>query len=269
MKVLKKEELIKQIDKNLTINEIAIKLGFHYSTVSRVAKKYGLKFKKDNRGGLNKIVTHNPFKNLSDPETNYWLGYLAADGWLSTHKWIISFSQYNKDYKQVELYRDFIDVNLSLHQIKGRNGQSVNFGNKLIYNFLLTLGFSPNKAKTFKYRRKLNGDFLRGYFDGDGSVSMGRPKITTSSKLFRDQIIQFFIKNNIDYSFHTKGPKKDCYDIYILLKGRQLFYDLMYKNKGPYLKRKHDALLTILMPNKNRGIKRENPEEDNPNRRLY
>lgn len=269
MRVLKKEDLVKAINNNLAINETAVKLGFHRTTVSKVAKKYGFKFKKDNRGGLNKIVTHNPFKDLNNPETNYWLGYLAADGWLSTNKWTISFLQYSEDYEQVVLYRDFIDTNLSLHQIKGCNGQSVNFGNKSTYNFLIALGFSPRKAKTFEYKGNLNGDFLRGYFDGDGSVSMRRPKITTSSELFRDQIIQIFNTYNIDYSFHRKGLKKDCYDIFILLKGRQSFYDLIYENEGPYLKRKHDALLAILMPNKNRGIKRENPEEGNPNRRVH
>lgn len=56
----------------------------------------------------------------------------------------------------------------------------------------------------------------------------------------------YFNDNDIECNYHIKGPKKDCYDIYILLKGRSNFYNLMYKNTGSYLKRKHDSLLALL-----------------------
>lgn len=246
IKRIKKEDLVIEINNNLSRLEIANKLGFNVSTITLAVKRFNLKIKKDNRGGLNKIVTNNPFEDLKDPETNYWLGYLAADGNLSSLKWVISLSQYNKDYHHVELFRDFVNKNLKLNQLKSGKGQSVNFGSKEVYKYLVDLGFSPRKALTFKYKGVITSDFVRGFFDGDGSCSQRRPKITTGSELFRDQIINYFNDKNIKCNYHIKGSNENCYDIYILKEGRKPFYELMYCNKGPFLQRKHDSLLATL-----------------------
>lgn len=206
------------------------------------------KTNKDPRGGQNRIVNHNPFECMSD-EAQYWIGFLAADGNLSTKKYSISMQL--KDIEHILKYRNFINPILKYHDKVNPAGslmRTVLFGNYEVYNYLISIGFTPAKSKTFSFKIPLTGNILRGVFDGDGSASQNRPKITTASILFRDQLTNYFDKLGIKYTVTVKHKVKDpyIYDVWVLYDSRQQFFDLLYTKDCVKLERKYEQLRAAL-----------------------
>ena len=62
-----------------------------------------------------RIVKHNPFKNVNSPDVQYWLGWLATDGYVSHSENRVTLSLSIKDIDVIEKFRDFISPNLTIH----------------------------------------------------------------------------------------------------------------------------------------------------------
>lgn len=196
---------------------------------------------KDNRGGRNRIVNSNPFLPLTE-ESEYWIGFLLADGCVSTKKYSISLKI--KDIEHVLKYRDFINSSLKPNYSINKAGNKVcniTFGNFETHQWLTSIGITPAKSKTVKLEMPITGNILRGIFDGDGSVSQRRPKITTGSLYFKIQLEEFYTNLGIKYTITVKHKIKasHIWDIWVLQESKQQLYDLMYKNASIYLERKY------------------------------
>lgn len=104
----------------------------------------------------------------------YAIGLIASDGSLSKDRRHISFT--SKDKEQVDNFNKALDVEFHIGK-KGSGYQKekryfvIQIGDVIFYDFLKTIGFTPNKSKTIgeiKIPKKYFFDFLRGSFDGDG-----------------------------------------------------------------------------------------------------
>lgn len=219
---------------------------------------------KDNRGGKNKLVTRNPFIQLTE-ETDYWIGYIAADGFVSSKKYLIGVK--SKDISHIAKYRDYIGEGVKLRtEINKANSLIgiVNFGNFEAYYYLLSLGITPKKSKTFKYNLPINGNILRGHFDGDGSISQNRPKITTGSEAFKEQLCSYY--NNLGIKYSVSRKSETTWDIYVLKDSRKKLYDLMYSNASIFLDRKRAKFAAIVgdnymkTPNIGETLEADNPD---------
>ncbi len=104
----------------------------------------------------------------------YCVGLVASDGCLSSDKRHIDLT--SKDIQLLETYRSIISTSAKIGSKKNGAGQlsyRVQVSDVSFYDFLLAVGLTPNKSKTLGplivadifYR-----DFLRGYFDGDGTI---------------------------------------------------------------------------------------------------
>ena len=114
------------------------------------------------------------FKNQT-PEMAYVLGFIYSDGNLSNQLDFFSISQ-----KEPEILCKIKELMRSEHQIVRKTDQEIyvlTIGNKVMINDLLSLGLTPNKSLDVKFpvlRENLYGHFIRGYFDGDGSIFSDR-----------------------------------------------------------------------------------------------
>jgi intein-encoded DNA endonuclease-like protein len=111
----------------------------------------------------------------------YVLGFFAADGNLTEGKrgnYYIEFTSCDKIIlEKIKLLLD------STHKITGRKRKRewrvayrLQIGNKNMFSDLTKLGITTKKSKALKLPSvppKYFRDFLRGYFDGDGSVTFG------------------------------------------------------------------------------------------------
>lgn len=212
------------------------------------------------------------FKNIETEIQAYLLGFYAADGSINEKRKTLRIHLKSDDAEIVYLYKDFIcpDARTFIvqpHKTTGRGGRIVqahqSFGidinNVEICNSLVDLGFGYAKSYSDLHlpniKHSLLRHFIRGYFDGDGSVSGFVPKeknrkprfrkqfeIVAKSKSILEDIKQFFekytIKINLNYC------KRD--DMYKLSTSSMVefnkIYDLLYSNSNYYLSRKFNKM---------------------------
>lgn len=112
----------------------------------------------------------------------YVLGFFAADGCMMKNKRGACFIEFQiTDEDLLEGIRDVIGSDNKISSRKRAENfkriYRLQIGSRQIYEDLLALGFTPHKSKTLKFPlvpEEYAGNFIRGYFDGDGNVSFAR-----------------------------------------------------------------------------------------------
>ena len=109
----------------------------------------------------------------------YVLGFFAADGnMIKTRRGTHFLSFHSKDRDIMYAIRRSLD---SDHMVSKRTSDTgsvyrLQIGSKKMFADLLRLGFVPGKTNRLScpdIPKKFLGDFVRGYFDGDGNVWVG------------------------------------------------------------------------------------------------
>ena len=105
----------------------------------------------------------------------YAIGLLVSDGNLSPDGRHITFV--SKDNEQINNFLIALDISVPISYSQSGYTDSksprVQFGDVLFYDFLLSIGLMPNKSKVIgevSIPQKYFWHFLRGMFDGDGSI---------------------------------------------------------------------------------------------------
>lgn len=174
-----------QIKKEYLEGNSALSLSKKYKVTSKRVNRY-LRSLNIHRGlGGNRKYKYNTtfFKEIKTEESAYFLGLLYADGWLQSNSYFIGLSLKQEDKLILEKLNKMIG---STRNLTFRNYNSINFkhsnqfelriNSKVIYTQLLQHGLYPNKSCTLQFPttvpRNLMSHFIRGYFDGDGSIGV-------------------------------------------------------------------------------------------------
>lgn len=216
-------------------------------------------------------VRQNFFEKIETEVQAYLLGFYAADGNINEKRKTFRIHLQQSDSELVYLYKGLISPDARLFTmkervVKARNGQlvtahesiGVDINSSKICNDLVNLGFGYNKTyidlKLPKIDDKLIRHFIRGYFDGDGTISYyyyckpdskwkknerirGYASICSKTKTMIEEIANFLKKNNIKSS--TCFAKRDKMWILTIPKSQlKKLYDLFYKDSYFYLSRK-------------------------------
>jgi LAGLIDADG-like domain len=144
------------------------------------------------------------FKSIDTEQKAYWLGFLYADGYNGESRSMITLGLAEQDKNHLEGFKKFIGSNAPIKVRPPRrpheqNMHVFNVCSKKMCNDLSRWGCM--QAKTFKMTfpkfldKSLLKDFIRGYFDGDGSVGTGKCEYGNSN---------FTIVSNIDFLIGAK-----------------------------------------------------------------
>lgn len=190
-------------------------------------------------------------------EMAYLLGYIYADGSMDRKKYRIRISSVDKD--QLETVRSLIDSNKPISSASNKNGSWYNFNiqNKEIYADLRKLGIFPNKSLTMRLPnipKAYKIDFIRGYFDGDGSIQRVKRKrptpgmevdFATGSKDFAEKFT-IMLNDVIDDKFYFKKKRVNYYNIRCSTSGAESFYNKVYYKNCIHMKRKKEKFENII-----------------------
>jgi len=136
------------------------------------------------------IYNENAFKTTDDPETAYWLGFMFADGCIfnQKNKWsaylsitdldvMIQFKKYLETDQKIKIIDNGISK-VTKRELK--KTYKLNICDQKICNNLINLGMYQNKTYTLTFPKHINNinHFIRGYFDGDGCISLNVGKNT-------------------------------------------------------------------------------------------
>lgn len=197
---------------------------------------------------------HHFFKKWSE-EMAYILGFITADGHIrkNNYSYKLSFSIHEKDKDILEKINGILAPNNKLSYNKKEKMFYLSFASPHIYNDLLKLGITP--LKTFKVTppkipKKYIRHYLRGYFDGDGCIYIGKrsdmikqfPGVRIIGNLEMTEYIRKTfggitnskLKVHITYSEY----KKPMGNLYYTSKNAIKILDFLYKNSNIHLDRK-------------------------------
>jgi len=102
----------------------------------------------------------------------YAIGLLATDGCIARYTTLVDLT--SKDREQLDNFNYCVGLKLKIGNKTsgyGKTGLRVQIKNRIFYDFLVSIGFTPAKSKTIgkiKVPDQYFFDFLRGCFDGDG-----------------------------------------------------------------------------------------------------
>lgn len=202
-----KDELLYDlyVNKKWSIRKINREYGGNRDSMSRRLKEMGVGIKGNHPGQERRYINDvdELFFQKETPEKYYVLGFFFADG-----SFIHNGIKFDQTIADKEVLIKIKEVMKSEAEIKTYEGREVTIDGKTYKSKpmtrivmsrvsfkeeLLQMGFKENKTyeeSKLKIPQKFYGDFLRGFFDGDGTVAI-EP----------DTVVDFTIKNKGNAEF--------------------------------------------------------------------
>lgn len=250
------DDLIKKNYRTCSRDYLLDKINRSWNAIQLRAKKHNLYREK----GAN--YANIDFFDSWSADMAYILGFIYADGCIidrsnSTGDKVLSIAVSKIDYEHLVNIKNRISPNKRIYQyIKNLNGVDryicyLRIGSAYLCNRLLELGVEHRKTKILKFpniSREYINHFVRGYFDGDGSVGFYgkyrdcRISFASSSLDFLNSLNYKISKNcnvgtkNINYSSSTNYLSYHCNEAKCVSKW-------MYYNSSLHLERKYKKFL--------------------------
>lgn len=229
------------------VKEIANELGIYYTTVSYILKSFNIKLPKAQ-------FDEHVFDNIDTEEKAYWLGFIYADGCISDNG---SLEIGIIDREHLEKFKMFIKSKNPIRIKHYKEYISYNIMNKSkhLRDILISYGCTPRKSLTLKFpnmnifqNSSLVIPFIRGIFDGDGSVGISKQKnynrpYPRVSLLGTQDIVTKCLKyTGIEHSV-AKYKDNNYYETNFTHSKALKFLDTIYNNAHIYLDRKYNKYL--------------------------
>lgn len=247
-----KETKICEMYKNgKKVKEIIEECRCSTNTIQKVIKKYNIP--KRQVKNIDKDLSK--FYLIDNEVTQYWLGYICADGTIQydTNKGVYSVSLYSKEIEVIDKYRNYFGKDI-VKVNKSSNGIYKAYVNskKLCEFFIQKLNITPNKSLNLNPNIKYTNHFIRGYFDGDGCIMNSKPNriryevnITSGDYNFLSKIKNILDQEDI-YSILYKHTDCNAYKIRIDRKiDSEKLYKFLYKGATVFLSRKLNNFVAL------------------------
>jgi len=193
------------------------------------------------------------FNIIDTEEKAYFLGLLASDGSISKDRNRIVLSLHKQDKQILDIFSGIIGTTVKYMKTKP-NMCTVTFTSKQIKKDLLKYKITPNKINTIQLpniNSLLLKHFIRGYFDGDGSINQYNVYVCSKSKNIITDIKDHLNSQIEDLlsDIYLQAKTGVYYLRFLGFKERRKVLSYLYENANIYLERKYKkALETHLAP---------------------
>lgn len=255
-----KEEIIKlYFEDKLSCEKIALKINASLCGVYDALRRWGMKTRGLSESHREYEIDEDFFQIINTEEKAYWLGFIYADGYITMpHSFGIALAK--RDIEHIKKLLKSLRTNHPLHNYQTNNEYGKNqytrflVKSKKVFNQLQSKGVKLRKSLILEYPdeailpKYLYSDFIRGYFDGDGSLVLSTNSINfkiCGTKEFLTKLVDIFNEvSEYDFKyklFKRKDDNKNNY--YISYGGKYKTYSIMnylYENSTIYLDRKRE-----------------------------
>jgi hypothetical protein len=201
----------------------------------------------------------NYFKQIDTEEKAYWLGFIAADGYLNKRGNTLGICLDVSDFTHLEKFKKSINYTGEVFTRKSQFSKEYKFTEKAVIEIysrelskdinMYGLDYQKSKSLSVIYNipEELMHHFIRGHFDGDGcfffskgkkETHTGSPGITiVGTKSFLEFISKFIpdVPKSLRHDKRTEGS----YILYLRsVKRYKNFTDYIYKDATIFLDRK-------------------------------
>lgn len=252
-------EQLKKYDNSPTI--LARELNMSLTSVNRYAIEFGLRKPKKSIASVNPVNAEY-FDEVDNFKKAYWLGFIMADGYTyktpNREKYELAIKIKSTDIDHLKEFAK--DIEFPEEKIvigSGKRNGNINYYCQLrTYNtHLVTTIMKKHKIvqnKTYvqclpdSIPEKYISDFIRGYWDGNGSLRKDSWSACTMSYQLIESFAKYFDENNIEYTLRKELCKSGNYLhlIRIRSKSHDTFVKLIYPPEKYALKRKYDLIYT-------------------------
>lgn len=219
--------MIEDYKQGMSLNGITRKYGISQYKFKKILQRYGVhirsRFEQNKFSPQNQRLYQINDNYFSKQSANmaYLLGFIAADGCVYSKNNTIKIGLSSVDKDFLEQIKNELKATYPIGEYETKDGFLVSefkFTSFQIKQDLANYGIVPNKTYNFSFPKNLKEefylDFIRGYFDGDGSVGKSgqglRWQLCSYTKPILETIIDILDKKGI--------PKVNIY------KNRNLFY---------------------------------------------
>jgi len=259
-------------NKNLSRQEICDKYQINHETFSKYLKDY-LKIPFEKR--LKPAKCSNIFDNIDTEEKAYWLGFLYADGAISSSPLKEGKKNYNvelslkiNDKEHLKKFYTFSKATTKFIEDSYRCRVTLN--DKHLWEKLVEYGCIYNKSLTLQFpnenifkNKSLIRHFIRGYFDGDGCVSYVNKEHSKlniqvlGTEIFLSKLLTYCPDKLKDLSLrhNHNNPNESTMFFNTSNKKAITFLKFIYNNSSIYLERKYNRFARYISNNINEGSK--------------
>lgn len=253
-KYIEEKEFKQKYDELGSFKKMAEFYKMNTKTISAIAKQHGIQSQRYTGARKHKF-DENYFETIDTQEKAYWLGFIMADGCVYKGNSKNSFRlQINLSAKDRVVLEDFQKAIGSDYKIQDKvvnncNSCLLKINSTKMCTDLMNHGVIQRKSLKCTFPTTIPDNliwhFMRGYFDGDGCISIsqrrnGRITISFSICAGKDMCAEFqkHMPGTILYSL-----KRNSNIFYVESGGTDIIkniYCSLYKDASIYLKRKKD-----------------------------
>ena len=258
-RIFTQEEIDKVIYNYTVLNMGQKRAGAEFNMsdhlVRRLLLENGIHIKSIQEANVAKYNLNHNYFSIQGHNQAYIIGFLGADGNISAKDNRIDLELFPADYEILEKIREELELERPIKVYECASGYTKNklfFHSAQIKKDLMAYGLVPNKtySKDYHFPYKLKEcyiiDYIRGLFDGDGSIKKTGSSITfqidSSKKEILDEI-QCFLKQNYNIETNITSTKKKnvtLYRLYCYGDSAKAIYKILYTPNSLYLKRKYE-----------------------------
>lgn len=245
--------------------KIAEKLNLNSGGVYSLLDRYNVEMRSNKINSRKYSYNMDYFKNIDNNRKSYWLGFIYADGYIAgadenNKKLGIALSI--QDKKHLLKFKKDIDAEYNVKEYESGQGYKgckkycrIQIFGEDIYNQLQNKGVLEHKSEYIEppnIENKYKNSFIRGYFDGNGSIPCWDNKHETNTKNFSFNVtahlnLIYYIKNFIEekaniYAGKIYDREKQDNVVNFKIGGNlkvQKALGVIYKNAKVYLERKY------------------------------
>lgn len=255
------KKALELISQGYSHRETARILNIDQQTMTlRLKKKYNIEVLPDGKKEVNSLY----FDNIDTSEKAYWLGMMYADGYIDEEH--NGFELCLKDKEHIEKFKTALQ---SKHTISKKTiivndktceAYRLNIRDKQIVKSLVKQGCFQAKSFNIKFPteeqvpKKFLKDFIRGFFDGDGDISLTGNKhgyriigFTCANEEFLKDLAKV-LEKELDIHVKPESTKKHYrLRIQSVIESYK-FLDYIYKDSKEYLQRKYELYQNFILP---------------------
>ena len=254
------KDIIPKYNQGISLSKLAKEYNTSIPTLSKKLKERGIQI--TNRQNLVKF-NENVFDSIDTEEKAYWLGFIFADGYISSRDYSFELSLSSVDTEHLVKFNKFVqhqknNVKIGTQKCKDKEFTRCRWGivNKHLWNVLNNYGCTPRKSNTLLFPNieifkdeSLIIPFIRGYFDGDGCLTnrLHKPKASfVGTAQFLTVLKEYLIKYSINTGKLVIDPREEFTRTLIISQSDVFkFLHLIYDNAIIYLDRKYNKFITF------------------------
>lgn len=241
-----KKDIINLILNGEKVNDISSRYNVHFSIIYKILNSNNIKYK---HGSRKYKLNENIFSTYN-PESCYWAGFIAADG--TIYENMVKITLHNIDMDHIQKFINFVEADYNI-KVEGNYSTVCIYSKQIVEDLYINFNLFPCKSLTISMPnipKDMLRHYIRGYFDGDGSLQWRNKniKINLISGSF-NQIddIKKYVSQEIGIKFcYYVYDKKRKNRIYVIEKTgacADLFLEWMYADCKYFLDRKFNKLI--------------------------